>query len=299
MSLIYSALNKLEQEPATPGAPEGSVANPYVATARKSGPPRWVYLVVSACGLIVFGGWLATTVLAPRPGVASLPGPVALPAIAPPATATPALASQLVVEPGAVAVVLNSPVLPPPVLPPPEASPVKPVLLAQAEVTAQVPAVDIKATPTKAPPAPPRARAVPKPASPLITEEVVPEVAINPDDTRQLTLAVKRAIQAGKTSEAEGLLKQLATRLPTESITLLRLNAWNKMQGGDQAQAMALYRQIVERLPGDESASINLALLHWQTGQQDEARRLIGALAERHPESDTVQRYSREFGVLR
>lgn len=281
MSLIYSALGKLEQEPGAPGAPEGSVGNPYVATAPKSGPSRWVYLLVSACLLVVLGGWLATIVLPPRPGATSPPEAVAL-------------ASPPVLEPVAIAVAVNPP-LPPSI----EPSPVRPMLLARAAVPAEVAAVEIKATPTKAPPVPPRARPVPKPAAPTITEEVAPAVEINPEDTRKLTLDVKRAIQAKKTDEAQALLKQLATRLPAESITLMRLNAWNRMQGGDQVQAMALYRQIVERLPGDESASINLALLHWQTGQQDEARRLIGALAERHPESDTVQRYSREFGVLR
>lgn len=292
MSLIYSALNKLEQEPGAPGAPEGSAGNPYVATARKTGPPRWVYLLVSACGLVVLGGWLATTMLPPPPIATSLSVPPALPVIAPPATPVVELASQLVVAP--VEQALNLPV-PPPL----EVQTVKPVLLARTELAAAVASVEIKATPAKAPPARPRARAVPKPAPPMITEEVTPAIEINPEDTRKLTLDVKRAIQAKKTDQAQDLLKQLATRLPAESITLLRLNAWNKMQSGDQAQAMVLYRQIVERLPGDESASINLALLHWQTGQQDEARRLIGALAERHPESDTVQRYSREFGVLR
>lgn len=294
MSLIYSALSKLEQEPGAPGAPERTVANPYAASARKSAPPRWVYLLVSACGLVVLGGWLATTVLPQRPAVGSLPGPLALPVIAPPANAVFALPRQPVVEPVAAAVVLNSPERPPS-----EALPLKPVYLSQVELQSEAPASDIKAAPAKPPPAPPRARATPKPPTPLIVEEMAPVAEINPEETRRLTFEVKRAIQAKKTEEAQALLQQLETRLPAESITLLRLNAWNRMQGGDQVQAMALYRQIVQRLPGDESASINLALLHWQSGQQVEAKRLMGALAERHPESDVVQRYSREFGVVR
>jgi len=87
--------------------------------------------------------------------------------------------------------------------------------------------------------------------------------------------------------------------LPPESITLLQLRAWYKMQSGDKTQAISLYRQIVGRIPDDETATVNLALLYWKAGQQDEARHLIGALAERRPESETVQRYSRQFGALR
>jgi Tetratricopeptide repeat len=115
------------------------------------------------------------------------------------------------------------------------------------------------------------------------------------DEANRLAIAVQQAIDAGRMDDAAAQLKQLATRLPAESITLLRLHAWYALRSGDSSRAQALYRQIVDRLPDDEPASINLAVLQWRAGRRDEARRVIAALAERRPESETVRRYSAQF----
>jgi predicted Zn-dependent protease len=80
---------------------------------------------------------------------------------------------------------------------------------------------------------------------------------------------------------------------------LLRLRAWQKMQSGDQQEALVLYQQIVDRIPDDETAAINLALLHWKAGNREEARRLMLDLTSRHPESENVQSYGRQFGVVK
>lgn len=279
MSLIYSALSKLEQD--EPGAPNPAVENPYAVTAIKPGAPRWVYLVVAGCVVVVLAGWFSMNALQAK--LAAVPEPVNQ-------AAAPAPGSRLAVVPAAavpLAVSVAVPVMTPVAMLPP--SPERPGVASIAPTAKES---------TTAAPAKPPARVRPKPSAPMITE-AAPPPPLDPQETAQLTQAVKRAIQAGKNDEAQNLLQQLAMRLPRESITLLRLNAWHRMQSGDPAQAMVLYRQISERIPGDESAGINLALLHWKAGQPDEARRLIAALAERHPESETVQRYSRELGVLR
>jgi Flp pilus assembly protein TadD len=119
------------------------------------------------------------------------------------------------------------------------------------------------------------------------------------DAIASLTIAIKRAIQANKKEEVESLMAQLGKQLPAESITLLRLRAWQKMQSGDQQEALVLYQQIVDRIPDDETAAINLALLHWKAGNREEARRLMLDLTSRHPESENVQSYGRQFGVVK
>lgn len=113
----------------------------------------------------------------------------------------------------------------------------------------------------------------------------------------RLTQSIKQAISAGKKAEADDMLAQLEKRLEPESLTLLHLKAWRQMQGGDSLQAINLYQQITERNPEDETAAINLALLLWRAGQQAEARKVINAIAERKPDSEMVQSYSRQFGV--
>ena len=133
----------------------------------------------------------------------------------------------------------------------------------------------------------------------ISTTEAASTTEADPDKVSSLAVAITGAIAAGRKEEAEALLQQLGTHLPADSITLLRLRAWQAFRANDQAQALTLYRQIVERLPGDEPASISLAALSWKSGQQDEARQIIHGLAELYPNSDIVQRYSALFGERR
>ncbi|MBR7800855.1 tetratricopeptide repeat protein [Undibacterium fentianense] len=130
-----------------------------------------------------------------------------------------------------------------------------------------------------------------KPAAAPSAEE------LNSQDVARLTLAIKSAIQVGKKTEADELIAQLQTKLDPESLTLLHLKAWRQMQGGDQQQAIHWYQQIVGRNPEDEIAAVNLSLLYWRAGQKNEARKVIVDIAERKPDSEIVQTYSRQFGV--
>lgn len=120
---------------------------------------------------------------------------------------------------------------------------------------------------------------------------------MNVQEISRLTQTIKAAINAGKKAEADDMIAQLEKRLEPESLTLLHLKAWRQMQGGDLQQAINLYQQIVERNPEDETAAINLALSLWRNGQQTDARKVINAIAERRPDSEIVQSYSRQFGV--
>lgn len=115
-------------------------------------------------------------------------------------------------------------------------------------------------------------------------------------DAGQLAMTAQQAIDAGNNALATSTLAQLASILPPESLTLLRLRAWQALHNNEQSRAIMLYGQIVDRLPDDESSSINLAVLNWKAGNHDEARRIMGRLAERHPDSDTAQSYVAKFG---
>lgn len=116
------------------------------------------------------------------------------------------------------------------------------------------------------------------------------------DDINRLVATAKQAIDTGNKDAAASNLKQLAAILPAESLTLLRLRAWQALRSNNQPMALMLYGQIVDRLPDDISSSINLAVLNWDAGRHEEARRIVGRLAERRPDSDTVQSYVAEFG---
>ncbi len=340
MSLIYSALSRLDKVPANQGL-DGSASNSHVGSVKTDRRvPFWVYVALAACVLIVLGGWLVTVLLqsnfasntSARSGFAPTPtGDSMAMQPAPPRTsvveaqfvatslptgftaiATPAAATMAVPAPVPVAV---SPAVQRQALPAlvpvsaevamlaiaskAAATPVKPKANSdQAAKLVDALKVAKGAQAVRPAQARPPVTAASNAITPTLQESQEPAV-IDPEVTRQLTVAVKRAIEAGKNDEAQALLQQLSQRLPAESITLLRLSAWQKMQAGDSAQAIALYRQISNRLPGDESSGINLALLHWRAGQREEARQVLGELSERHPESATVQRYQRELGVPR
>lgn len=312
MSLIYSALNNLEQEHGAQGAPEKTAARPFVTAAKKTGVPPWVYLAVLGCVLVVLAGVLSMTVL--REQSAALQSRVSDKPASPAPTTAPGLIAAATPAELPVPAKTDVPVMAAqPGAPPTQAGERANESLrefhdnepdSRIEIIVEAPKAEVMAKPAKTaqpkPHAPARtgARAI-LPAAPAHAPAAPAAAEINQEETNSLTLAIKHAIQAGNNDEAEALLKQLGTRLPPESITLLQLHAWHKMQGGDQAQAISLYRQIVGRIPDDETATVNLALLYWKAGRQGEARHLIGALAERHPESETVQRYSRQFGALR
>jgi Flp pilus assembly protein TadD len=114
-------------------------------------------------------------------------------------------------------------------------------------------------------------------------------------DTEKLIIVARQAIEAGNHALATTTIAQLTKIFPPESITLLRLRAWQALRNNEQALAITLYGQLVERLPDDESSAINLAVLNSKAGNRDEARRIINRLAEHHPDSEVVQSYLAKF----
>ena len=300
MSLIYSALSKLE-----PVAPATSVLPPaHAFEPPKTSVPRSIMWLLLGCAVIVLAGYLLMSLLRGQFAPSQVPAPVK--------SATAADVAAVVAKPP---VLLTPPAALIPLVLTAPAGAINPASrVAVKEIASAVSAAAQQAAAlTDSAPAgtahAPEPNPVAKPAVRLHQKAqaraaATPTVASTPEqwsaeESNQLTQAIKGAIQAGHNEETEKLLAQLGARLPPESITLLNLRAWYKLQSGHQAEAMSLYRQIVARIPGDETASINLALLHWKAGQQDEARRLINNLIERHPESESAQAYGRQFGALK
>lgn len=284
MSLIYSALNKLEPgADAQSEAPSIGVRPAAVMATQKTGLPRWVVWAIFGSVVAVLLGWWSMHWLKAQFAAvqisASVPAPM-------PQASAPFVPARLAASP----VPTLTPVLQTPA--PPQA------LDAAIENPLKALKVEKAAAPLGTVSAKTRLKSRPTPREVAPAQLLPTSDEIHPEETERLVRAITLAINSGKTAEAESLLTQLGERLPAESITLLRLRAWQNMQNGDQVKALALYRQIVQRLPEDEPASINLALLYWKAGQLDEARRLIAALAQRHPESSTLERYSHEFGAL-
>jgi Flp pilus assembly protein TadD len=119
---------------------------------------------------------------------------------------------------------------------------------------------------------------------------------INTQEINRLIYAIKAAVKGGKNVEADVSLAKLQLLLEPESMTLLHLQAWRQMNGGDQELSRSIYQQIISRNPEDEIAAINLAVMLWKSGNHNEAKRVIEAIAEKRPDSEVVQNYRRQFG---
>jgi hypothetical protein len=89
---------------------------------------------------------------------------------------------------------------------------------------------------------------------------------------------------------ARDALASLQRRLPAQSMTMLRMQAWYAVDSGDDAAALTLYQRILERLPDDVNAGINVALIDWRSNRRHAAQSRIGELHTRHPDQMLVTR---------
>ncbi|MBZ0105721.1 MAG: tetratricopeptide repeat protein [Sulfuricella denitrificans] len=292
MSLIYSAITSLENKQAAEGMPAGPRVPAQHAPPAPESTVRWLYAAgIGSVAAVVIGG-AALVVLRERTKEALPPIATSTPALAVPARqmpATPAVEQAPLAAP--VPATQSS-------VPAPQASAPAPVVLAERPVVKAVVQNPVEHRATEKPkasdqPAADESNSIAQ-ATVIVHDSAQAKPAV--DEINRLAMAARLAIDEGSDDKAEALLKQLAVNLPPESITLLRLRAWQALHNKEYTKAAMLYEQIVRRLPGDESASVNLAVLNWKEGRRDEARRIVAALAERYPDSETVRRYVVQFG---
>ncbi len=111
------------------------------------------------------------------------------------------------------------------------------------------------------------------------------------DDDAQVRQAIVRldaAIREGRYADARHDLDYVSTRLPPDSLTLLRMRAWYAAQSGN-GDAESLYRSILARLPDDQNANVNLALIRARAGDYANARELLDKAKSRDPDSPVVR----------
>ncbi|MDC7805923.1 hypothetical protein PQS31_03685 [Luteimonas sp BLCC-B24] len=111
--------------------------------------------------------------------------------------------------------------------------------------------------------------------------------------------AIGAAVAAGDRAGADRALASLEALLPSQSLTLLRMQAWIAHDGGAMDAAERLYRQIIERVPDDEVAGVNVALLDAGRGDVDDARQRLKRLGGQHARSALVARALAQVDALR
>lgn len=116
-----------------------------------------------------------------------------------------------------------------------------------------------------------------------------PEVDSDEGVANQIA-AFNAAMGSKDRAGARDALASLQRRLPAQSMTMLRMQAWYAVESGDDVAALALYQRILERLPGDVNAGINVALIDWRADRRHAAQSRIGELHTRHPDQMLVTR---------
>lgn len=300
MSLIYDAL----KEQAGPGASQA-------ARARAS---WWARQHALARGSMLAGGILLPVVaLAYLSAPAVKPQQETLPIVAAEATATgtatataPRTTLPVVLEadhdlPPTAATVTSASGSD---LPPTAAMPATIQTPATAAMHSTVPVVEplesAPAATTAAAPAPlpsPATASTPAPTQPISIKlehhaSSSGERRHETDDARVAhnVATLESAMANGDLPTARQALAQLDALLPSESLTLLRMQAWVAHAGNDTGGAEKLYRRIVERVPDDVNAGVNIALLDARRGELDDAHQRLTRLSGRYPRSPQIAR---------
>ena len=116
-----------------------------------------------------------------------------------------------------------------------------------------------------------------------------PEVAADKTVPRWVA-SFREAMAQGDHSKARVALGKLESALSPQSLTLLRMQAWYAVDSGDDGAARGVYSRLLQRLPDDINAGVNVALIDWRAGRQEQALQRINAMYTQHPDSDLVRR---------
>jgi hypothetical protein len=93
---------------------------------------------------------------------------------------------------------------------------------------------------------------------------------------------------AGNHEQARTYLAKIQSKLPAQSITLLRMQAWYAVDTGDDGIARSLFLSILDRVPDDQNAGVNSALIDWRAGRLDAALARMDSLHQKFPDSPLV-----------
>lgn len=95
-------------------------------------------------------------------------------------------------------------------------------------------------------------------------------------------------MSAGNYEQAGAHLSKLQSKLPAQSITLLRMQAWYAVDTSDDDSARGLFLRILDRVPDDQNAGVNVALIDWRAKRFSAALARIDRLHQMYPDSSLV-----------
>ncbi len=95
-------------------------------------------------------------------------------------------------------------------------------------------------------------------------------------------------MSSGNYDQAYSHLSKLQSKLPAQSITLLRMQAWYAVDTSDDNAARGLFLRILDRVPEDQNAGVNVALIDWRDKNFSAALARIDRLHQKYPDSSLV-----------
>ena len=95
-------------------------------------------------------------------------------------------------------------------------------------------------------------------------------------------------MSSGNYDQAYSHLSKLQSKLPAQSITLLRMQAWYAVDTSDDNAARGLFLRILDRVPEDQNAGVNVALIDWRAKNFSAALARIDRLHQKYPDSPLV-----------
>lgn len=95
-------------------------------------------------------------------------------------------------------------------------------------------------------------------------------------------------MSSGNYDQAYSHLSKLQSKLPAQSITLLRMQAWYAVDTSDDNAARGLFLRILDRVPEDQNAGVNVALIDWRAKNFSAALARIDRLHQKYPDSSLV-----------
>ena len=95
-------------------------------------------------------------------------------------------------------------------------------------------------------------------------------------------------MSAGNYEQARSHLSKLQSKLPAQSITLLRMQAWYAVDTSDDDTARGLFLRILDRVPDDQNAGVNIALIEWRAKNYSAALARMDRLHQKYPDSPLV-----------
>lgn len=326
MSLIHDALNVIEQDSDSANQVDGySTAAPFEDSRTVKTPVKVIVVAGALCAAGAIG-WLILPMHTPEAA------PLATAQVqksAPVAAITPALTQtetgQKLEEPVSTQKTAASPTEPTPVAPAVavQSAPATSVqatagLAGNALATAEAALVQAKtvlpsATQTLAVPATKPATAAVK-AEPSLSHAPIntgsrqpysaPARREAPERTQLISASRIEFAASGFTlamekddlPTAKRHLVALEESLPSESLTLLRYQAWFALRSNNKDTARRLYASILDRVPNDESASLNLASLEVADHQSAQAQAVLVTALRYNPTSAMLTRALGQIG---